>query len=83
MDSTTLWRRVIKAKYGSILGGAGGRGGGLLVACTSLMGLVYGSISGKGGMVFIILSFLRWWMALVLNFGMMHGVRGFRENLNH
>ena len=41
-------------------GGAGGRGGGLLVACTSLMGLVYGSISGKGGMVFIILSFLRW-----------------------
>ena len=34
MDSTTLWRRVIEAKYGDFLGG-----GGPLVAYTSLMGL--------------------------------------------
>ena len=63
-----LWRRVIKAKYGSMWGGWCSRG---------LMGLVYGNISERGGKTFILLLSLRWGMVLVLNFGMILGVRSF------
>ena len=51
--------------------------------CSCSTRLVYGSILGRGGMTFLLLSSLRWWMVLVLNFGVMHGVRGFGENFNH
>ena len=53
-----LWRRVIKAKYGSMWGSWCSRG---------LMGLVYGNISERDGKTFILLLSLRWVMVLVLN----------------
>ena len=60
--------------------GGGGGGCGVLVACTSLLGLVYRNILGRGGMAFNLLSSLRRWMVLELNFGVMHGMKGFGEN---
>ena len=53
-----LWRRVIKAKYGSMWGSWCSRG---------LMGLVYGNILERDGKTFILLLSLRWGMVLALN----------------
>lgn len=41
------------------------------------MGLVYGNISRRGGITFILLSSLRWGTVLVLNFGVILDVRDF------
>ena len=68
MKRNALWRRIIEAKYGSMWGGW---------CSTGLMGLVYGNISERGGKTFILLLSLRWGMVLVLNFGMILGVRNF------
>ena len=68
MERNALWRRIIEAKYGSMWWGWCSKG---------LMGLVYGNISERGGKTFILLLSLRWGMVLVLNFGMILGVRSF------
>lgn len=41
------------------------------------MGLVYGNVSRRGGISFILLSSLRWGTVLVLNFGVILGVSDF------
>ena len=66
-----LWRRRIDAKYSSMWGV------GVLLVCRGLMGLVYGNISRRGGISFILLSSLRWGTVLVLNFDVIPGVRDF------
>ena len=72
MKRTALWRRLIETKYGSMWEEGGGAG--VLVVCRGLTGLVYEK--GVGGLLSF-LSSLRWGMVLVLNFGVIHSVRGF------
>ena len=43
----------------------------------ALQGWFMESYQKRGGMTFNLLSSLRWGMVLVLNFGVIHGVRGF------
>ena len=70
MERNALWRRVIDTKYGSMLGWCSQRVQGPI-------GLVCEIISRRGGMIFILVSSLRWGMVLLLDFGMTFGVRDF------
>ena len=70
MKRNALWRRVIDAKYGSRLGWCSH-------SVQGPIGLVCEIISGRGGMIFILVSSLRWGVVLLLDFGMTFGVRDF------
>ena len=70
MERNALWRRVIDTKYGSMLGWCSQRVQGPIR-------LVCEIISRRGGMIFILVSSLRWGMVLLLDFGMTFGVRDF------
>jgi hypothetical protein len=45
-ERVALWRRLIDLKYGSKVGG------GALLMCVRLMGLVFGSLFGRVGEIF-------------------------------
>ena len=58
-------------KYGSMWGV------GVLIMYRGLMGFAFGRVSRRGGICLIILSALRWMMAILLNSAMILGEGGF------
>ena len=63
--------RVADTKYGSMWGV------GVLIMYRGLMGFAFGRVSRRGVICLIILSTLRWVMALLLNSAMILGEGGF------